>query len=141
MGKLNNRVIKVGLLTLVFALGCKKGFKPVDILPGDVCSLCKMHITEKKFAAEYITKNRTVKKFDDIGCMVESYLKEKEKVAVIYVVDFETGEWIKAQDAVFVRGFTTPMNWGFAAFKKGKRDGLSFEEIVKIVEEELEKEK
>jgi len=59
---------------------CPQRTGPVDILPGDVCSFCGMHITEKKFSGQYITSDGKVKKFDDIGCLVSSYIKEKEKV-------------------------------------------------------------
>ncbi len=137
IGKIN--ILSLLLFSVLF-LSCRRDFKPVEILPGDVCDLCKMHITDKKFSAQYILKNRTVRKFDDIGCMVESYLKEKKDIAVIYVVDFETGEWIKVQDAVFIKGFTTPMDYGFAAFKKDKRSGINFEELVKEIQKEIEKE-
>lgn len=126
------------LLLLFLLLSCRKDFKPVEIFPGDVCDLCKMHITDKRFSAQYILKNRTVKKFDDIGCMVESYLREKKDIAVIYVVDFKTGEWIKVQDAVFMKGFTTPMDYGFAAFKGGS--GISFEELVREIQKQIEEE-
>lgn len=138
--KKNIYIAKMALIfiSLAIILSCKRELKPVEILPGDACDLCKMHITDKKFSAQYILRDRTVRKFDDIGCMVESYIKEKDKIAVAYVVDFESGRWIKVQDAIFLKGFTTPMDYGFAAFEKGKRDGISFEDLVKIIQKQME---
>jgi copper chaperone NosL len=42
---------------------------PVDIDPGDMCQSCKMAISQKKYAAEFVDKDGGVFKFDDIGCM------------------------------------------------------------------------
>lgn len=116
---------------------CPQSSGPVDILPGDVCSFCGMHITEKKFSGQYITSDGKVKKFDDIGCLVSSYIKEKDKVKKIWVADFETGEWIDSENALFSSGFTTPMHYGFVAFKKQncKGDCIPFEDLVKKIQE------
>lgn len=116
---------------------CPQRTGPVDILPGDVCSFCGMHITEKKFSGQYITSDGKVKKFDDIGCLVSSYIKEKEKVKKIWVADFETGEWLDSENALFSSGFTTPMHYGFVAFKKQncKGDCIPFEDLVKKIVE------
>ncbi len=127
--------IAIVIFSFAFVLSCdscprKKVGGPVDILPGETCSECGMHITDVKFAGEYVTSDGRVKKFDDLGCLVESYIKEKDKVVNIWVKDFDTGVWIGSDEAVFVEGFTTPMNYGFVAFRRGKRDGLSFEEFV-----------
>lgn len=121
---------------LIYGGKCQREVKgPIDIMPGDTCDFCKMHITEVKFAGEYILKDGRVKKFDDLGCLVLSYVKEKKNVKEIWVKDFETGEWLKAEDAVFSGGFTTPMAWGFVAFSAEKKEGMRFEELVeKIVQ-------
>ncbi len=114
---------------------CPQRAGPVDILPGDVCSFCGMHITEKKYSGQYITSDGKVKKFDDIGCLVSSYTKEKDKVKKIWFADFETGEWLDSENALFSSGFTTPMRYGFVAFKKQncKGDCIPFEELLKKI--------
>ncbi len=113
---------------------CQREMKgPIEIMPGDTCDFCKMHITEVKFAGEYILKDGRVRKFDDLGCLVLSYVKEKENVKEIWVKDFETGKWLKAENAVFSGGFTTPMAWGFVAFSAEKKEGMRFEELVKKI--------
>lgn len=92
-----------------------------------MCSFCRMAISEKRFAAEIITDNEEVFKFDDIGCLLR-YRKasaDKIKIAAIFVADYETRDWIKADEAFFVRSAAvkTPMSGGILAFAdKAKAD-------------------
>ena len=110
------------LLCLCGLIACgNPAIQPVDIVPEDMCSRCKMAISEKRCAAEFIEKDGTVFKFDDVACM-GNYLRErgsKEKVEAYFVADYEGGGWIKAQEASFVRSprIQTPMGGGIVAFK------------------------
>ncbi|GBD03565.1 hypothetical protein HRbin19_00857 [bacterium HR19] len=134
-------LLSFGFLFLVFGKCPKNGEKPVDFLPGDTCSYCKMHITEKKYAGEYILKNGKVKKFDDLGCLALSYLEEKENIKKVWVVDFETGEWLDAENsALFSSGFTTPMNYGFVAFERSRCKGecMDFKQFLERVKQKAE---
>lgn len=87
----------------------------------DVCERCKMIISDKRFAAQYITESGEAKKFDDIGCMMGA-LKEKNKdgggVLAVYVTDYVTGEWIDGGKAFYLKNteLKTPMGYGIAAF-------------------------
>jgi hypothetical protein len=131
--------ISFGFLFLVFGKCPKTEEKPVDFFPGDTCSYCKMHITEKRYAGEYILKNGRVKKFDDLGCLALSYLEEKENVKKVWVVDFETGKWLSPESALFSSGFTTPMNYGFVAFEKTRCKGecLGFSQFLEHVKQKV----
>jgi copper chaperone NosL len=84
-----------------------------------------MAISEKKFAAEIITQNDEVLKFDDIACMLnyEKSSGEKSKAAAIFVKDYETKNWVKAGEAFFVRSekIKTPMSGGMIAFAQRER--------------------
>lgn len=68
------------LLFILFALtfaACREAeIKPVNIAAEDVCTHCKMALSEKQFAAEFITSDGEAVKFDDIGCLLD-YRKEK----------------------------------------------------------------
>ncbi len=80
-----------------------------------------MAISEKRCATEFIQKDGTVFKFDDVACL-GNYLRERgsqENVEAYFVVDYEGGGWIKAQEAFFVRSsrIQTPMGGGVVAFK------------------------
>lgn len=99
-------------------------FEPVEIATEDMCALCKMAISEKQYAAEFINRDGDVFKFDDIGCMA-NYIAEKkvEDIAAYYVMDFDSKQWLKAEEANFVSSskFHTPMGGGIVAFKDRSR--------------------
>jgi copper chaperone NosL len=99
-------------------------FEPVEIAVEDMCALCKMAISEKQYAAEFISRDGDAFKFDDIGCMA-NYVAEKkvEDVAAYYVVDFDSKQWLKAEEANFVASpnFHTPMSGGIVAFRDRSR--------------------
>jgi copper chaperone NosL len=102
--------------------GCGRAeIKPVDIVAEDMCALCKMAISEKQYAAEFITHDGEPLKFDDIGCMVR-YLEgqqNKDDIAAYFVVDFDSREWVRAEAAHYIRSseLQTPMSGGIVAFK------------------------
>ncbi len=118
--------------------------KPVEIAPEDVCTHCKMAISEKQFAAEFITPDGDAFKFDDIGCLLD-YLKEKQetKAATYFFVDYETKKWVQGSAATFAKSdeITSPMSGGIIAFQdkakaaaaatKYKGKILGFEELTK----------
>lgn len=94
---------------------------PVAIEANDMCSFCRMSISEPRYAAELIDNDGQVFKFDDIGCMA-NFIKQKRNSAPIratFVMDFDHHEWLAAESASFVRSteFKTPMNGGIVAFK------------------------
>jgi copper chaperone NosL len=75
--------------------------KPVDIEPGDMCSSCKMAISQKKYAAEFIDQDGRDVKFDDIGCMLR-FVKErglKDRVEAWFVMDYRAQHWLRAESA------------------------------------------
>src|SRR5262245_60201794 len=73
--------------------------RPVELLPEDACAFCRMAISEKRFACELVTKDGDAVKFDDIGCMLHYRKERAELVAATFVVDFETREWLKSEEA------------------------------------------
>lgn len=117
----------LSLLIVIFVLsGCgqDQSFEPVNVNPEiDVCEICNMSIAAENFAAEAITTQGDVYKFDDISCMVE-FLQGKIGVAVEdlakrYVRDVNTGEWIELEQAyhAYHDDFWTPMANGVVTFK------------------------
>jgi len=124
-------------LSLFFLIACAAGqVGPVPIEDGDACSFCRMAISEKQFAAEIIKTDETVLKFDDIACMLryQERSEDKSKPAAIFVTDYPSKEWIKAEDAFYTRSETikTPMGGGIISFRdKANIQGgsLRFEEL------------
>ncbi|HEY6119884.1 MAG TPA: nitrous oxide reductase accessory protein NosL [Pyrinomonadaceae bacterium] len=105
----------------VFANCQTRAFEPVAIVPEDMCSYCKMAISEKQYAAELIDNEGQPFKFDDIGCML-NFIKQRSvsfPAASLFVMDFDRRQWIKADSAYYVRSseLTTPMNGGIIAFE------------------------
>ncbi len=118
---------------------------PVDIRELDTCARCKMAISDVRYAAEVIDKAGAPHKFDDIACMV-GYIKSKQPrrdYRASYVMDYDTKQWLKTEEASFVRGdqIRTPMSGGIVAFREKTRADsvastftgqvLAFEDLLK----------
>ena len=110
-------------LALLF-LGCseEKEIKPSNIKYGeDLCAACSMIISEELYSSQYILTNGDVKKFDDIGCMID-HIKKKEgeldRISAVFVRDYNSNQWINAKDAYFLhsRLIITPMGHGIIGF-------------------------
>jgi copper chaperone NosL len=121
------RLVRRGLAFGSFAailIGCNSGeIKPVDIFPEDMCAYCRMAISDESFAAEIITADREVFKFDDIGCMEKFAQKTDDlKILARYVKDFETKVWLNYDTSTIVQtSIKTPMGSGKIAFPDSGR--------------------
>lgn len=101
---------------------CSSGPKPV-IAGRDNCYLCKMTITDTRYAAELVTEKGKVYIFDDVFCL-QSFMKTgmqgENKVKDIYLADF-SGEHslVKAGESFLLQGgdIRGPMNGNVIAFK------------------------
>jgi len=120
------KVVKQFLFAIILMSACSIGeLQPVPIEAHDMCSFCKMAISEKRFAAEIITEDDQVLKFDDIGCMLRHRVAagERLKREAIFVMDFESDRWLKADHAWFERSkIKTPMGSGIVAYADPSKD-------------------
>ena len=110
------------IVGIAILANCQKGaVEPVALTPEDMCSYCRMAISEKQYAAELIDGEGQAFKFDDIGCMLNFIRKGSVSVSAssFFVIDFDQRQWIKADHAYYVRSsaLTTPMSGGIIAFK------------------------
>jgi copper chaperone NosL len=108
--------IAFGIIPLT---GCDPSeIKPVAIYPEDMCSHCRMAISDQRFAAEIITVSGEVFKFDDLGCMERYQEKMNDlKIAARYVKDYEQKIWIAFERSRIIRtSIKTPMSSGQVAF-------------------------
>ena len=108
-------------LVLVFLGACSSGAppKPVEIAESDICTYCKKPIADKRFAAEFVTRDGFVRKFDDIGCMIEHAKKgSKGAITAFFTVDYDKKDWYKAEDMTYLRSknLKTTGGCGIAAF-------------------------
>jgi copper chaperone NosL len=120
-------IFLLALLLVGVAAACSPGAavdQPPAIRYGeDACDHCQMIINEPRFAASYVTAGRETRRFDDIGNMMSHYGKYKEDVAAFWVHDYETEEWLAAEEAYFVvsRKIYTPMGHGIIALDDAER--------------------
>ena len=109
---------------LWIAAGCGGG--PIEprelVLNEEACSLCRMAVSQRPFAAQAVSRSGSVDFFDDIGCLAQWTPMHVHEETARFVVDYETGAWLDATKAYFVRAprLDTPMSSGLAAF--GTRD-------------------
>jgi len=124
----------VVLIFAIFLAACaQKPADPVEIEPSDMCSYCKMAISEKRYAAEFIDKQGEAYKFDDLGCM-KQFLQTKElgqDGGNLFAIEYESRQWLPAQLASFVRSnqFKTPMSGGIVAIREKTRAEQLAQEI------------
>ncbi|MEW6622174.1 MAG: nitrous oxide reductase accessory protein NosL [Bacillota bacterium] len=128
------KIQKMAVLILIcfFMLGCSSGAgdtSPRSIDPTlDICPVCRMSIVDMHFAAQVINSKKQVESFDDIGCLA-LYLKRMEpdwktQGLTIYVKDFNTMEWVLAEEATYTHGrIDTPMSFGIVAFSTSEAAG------------------
>lgn len=111
------------LLPLVgfLVVSCSSGpnlDEPPEIRYGeDTCDRCQMIINEARYAAAYVMPDGQARRFDDIGGMIAYTREVPEDVAVFWVHDFDTEEWLKADEAFYIKSdHLTPMGFGIVAF-------------------------
>jgi copper chaperone NosL len=107
-----------GSLPAALALGlaaCSSGPVPPAALDtrNEACRFCRMHVSDKRCAAQLVAPGEEPLFFDDLGCLA-GYLKARSRQPrgeVAYVADHRTGDWVAASQAVFTRveGLETPM--------------------------------
>ena len=96
---------------------------PPEILYGeDICDQCGMIISDERFAAGVVIETAPSefehRIFDDIGGMIEFVAENSDlTIATNYVHDYNSKEWLDAQDAYFIKSdeMVTPMGFGLAA--------------------------
>lgn len=121
--EISKGLVTAGLLMLaMFLTACGTDGKPaaVDINPEvDVCVYCNMAVPDNEHATQMILADRTVYKYDDIGCMIKHEAENTFDVAVAYVRDAHTQEWVDWEEATFFYEETihTPMGYGVLSFQ------------------------
>jgi len=144
------------LLFLSFT-SCETKIEPVPINYGqDECEYCRMKITDPRYGSELILKTGKVYKFDSVECLAAYYLKNKDKMNIhsLWVPNFLTKKFIKAETAVYLhsKNLPSPMGLNLSAFssmeelekirKKYGGEVLNWKQVLDLVQKEwLEKHK
>ena len=87
----------------------------------DKCENCKMVVADNADATEIVLKDGKTLVFDDIGCMVNKWVRANgtEDIDVAFVRSHHDKEWLDYEKAVYVfdAKITTAMGYGVIAFK------------------------
>ncbi|MBN2366844.1 MAG: nitrous oxide reductase accessory protein NosL [Calditrichaeota bacterium] len=116
------------MIIVIFMAECSNNNtenRPPEILWGtDVCDECRMIINESRFASAYITENREIRRFDDIGCMITFENETAENVQKRWFRDFYDDIWIKPPEAFIFHSaeIITPMASGLISLNSS--DGV-----------------
>lgn len=131
------RLLVLLLLMTLTACFDEKKSGPVDIQWGrEMCEQCGMIIDDPRFAAEVRDDKNKIHKFDDVGDAVLWLAKNNLKadaVAEVWVGNMDTGKWMDARAAHFVRVRTSPMGHGFGAVTAPREGTLTFAEMQGVV--------
>lgn len=117
----SGRLRLAAALTALALAACGGGApEPVPIvLDEDACSYCRMAISQPEYAAELVTPEGRVERFDDVGCLA-AWLRRhgRPEGAAAFVAEYRTGGWIAAESASYLvsPALPTPMSSGLAAF-------------------------
>ena len=96
---------------------------PVDVVwDSEVCSHCKMHVGDPRFAAQLQTTDGDVLNFDDPGCLFDYLAAHDAAVHALYFRDSRADGWLAEEEAGFVAVDDSPMGYGIAAVPKGTSD-------------------
>jgi copper chaperone NosL len=117
------------VLLIAIGVACRTSVpqpEPLDT-KNDLCSSCRMTVSDRSLAAQLIVPGDEPRFFDDLGCLSQ-YLAAHPapRGAVVFVADHRTGEWTPAARAVFSRlaRRSTPMASGLIAHASAaSRDG------------------
>jgi copper chaperone NosL len=103
----------------------------------DACERCRMVLSDHYFAAQvrYFPKGKRsrVVKFDDIGCAViwlQGSEWQNDSKTELWVADYQSGDWINARTAHYVKRNTSPMEYGLGATPEPLENSLSFTEAI-----------
>ncbi|WP_318506611.1 nitrous oxide reductase accessory protein NosL [Bacillus sp. T3] len=87
----------------------------------DKCENCKMAVADNADATEIILKDGKTLVFDDIGCMVNKWIRAngEKDIEAAFVRSHHDKEWLDYEKAVYVFDpkITTAMGYGVIAFK------------------------
>lgn len=124
------------LILLLSGCGGDPGAGPLEVRwDRQACERCRMVLSDRNHSAQirYPTEtgNTKVAFFDDIGCALiwlDDQPFTKDAAVEIWVNDWQTGDWIDARTATYLKGQVTPMEYGLGAQAAADPQGLSFVE-------------
>jgi hypothetical protein len=92
---------------------------PVPVVwDGEVCSGCKMHVGDPRFAAQLQTTGGEILNFDDPGCLFDYLHANEVSVHALYFRNHQSDGWLSEAEVGFLPAEDTPMGYGLRAVPK-----------------------
>ncbi len=88
----------------------------------EVCTYCKMHVGDPRFASQLQTSGGEVLNFDDPGCLFDYLETHQPAVHALYFRNHRADEWLSEAEVGFIEVQDSPMGYGLAAVPKGSPD-------------------
>lgn len=136
------------LSAAVILTGCSREPQPISY-GHDICSFCKMTITDSRYGSELITKKGKIYKFDSAECLIDFAASEEvdqENIHQLLITDFATPEnFTDAKAAYYLisQNLPSPMGADLTGFHsradaekfRAEHDGkiLSWEEVTQEI--------
>lgn len=79
------------------------------------CAECRMHVGDRRFAAQLQAIDGRVLDFDDPGCLLGYLTHEGAPVHALWFHHSREERWLSAEQVGFLPGAQTPMGHGLAA--------------------------
>lgn len=129
------------LLGLLLSCGKEQITGAVDVRwDREICARCAMAVSDRNFSAQVrggrSGKPSKVYKFDDLGCAVIWLDKQNwrdEERTEVWVTDYQSGQWVNARTAWYIKLQGTPMDYGLGAQTEKRQGALSFDEASKHI--------
>lgn len=99
----------------------------------DVCAHCRMHISDRRFAAQVQSNNAEVFNFDDPGCLFEHLVKQNIEAQATYFRAYQEDRWLTKTSIAFIKVDSSPMGYGLAAVKRGSAGSMPYSEANAMV--------
>ncbi len=112
------RTVCIALVALLTAPACAPPAPVAIDTKSDACARCRMSIDTLAHAAEIVTSDGDIRKYDSLGCLLGDYREQTRggrRVAGAWVVDYDTKAWLKAEEARYALVNLPTDHMGFGA--------------------------
>jgi len=92
---------------------------PVSVAwDSEVCSHCKMHVGDPRFAAQLQTVEGDILNFDDPGCLFDYLASHETSIHALYFRNHAADGWLSQSETGFIAVDDSPMGYGLGAVPK-----------------------
>lgn len=117
---------------LLRAQALPEGVVPV-VWDKEACAHCRMHVSERRFAAQLQLQDGRVLNFDDAGCLFSFLAKEPAQAHAVFFHHYRDERWVPLARVGFIEVMPTPMGFGLAAVDASTPGALTVEQATERV--------